>query len=82
MQLARNHEVFVTVEEGSLGGFSAQVVHVLAANGVLDRGIRFRPMVMPDEFLDQDTPRRQVVQAGLDEASIVKTVRAALGKTA
>ena len=81
MQLARNHEVFVTVEEGSLGGFSAQVVHVLAANGVLDRGIRFRPMVMPDEFLDQDTPRRQVVQAGLDEASIVKTVRAALGKT-
>ena len=81
MQLARNHEVFVTVEEGSLGGFSTQVVHVLAANGVLDRGIRFRPMVMPDEFLDQDTPRRQVVQAGLDEASIVKTVCTALGKT-
>ena len=78
LQLARNHEVLVTVEEGSLGGFSAQVVHVLAANGVLDRGIRFRPMVMPDEFLDQDAPQRQVAQAGLDGASIVKTALAAL----
>ena len=78
LQLSRHHEVLVTVEEGSLGGFSAQVVHVLAANGVLDRGIRFRPMVMPDEFLDQDAPQRQVAQAGLDSASIVKTAMAAL----
>lgn len=78
LRLARNHEVLVTVEEGSLGGFSSQVVHVLAANGVLDGGIRFRPMVMPDEFLDQDAPQRQVAQAGLDGASIVKTAMAAL----
>ncbi len=78
-QLAKNHEVLVTVEEGSVGGFSAQVVHVLATNGILDQGIRFRPMVMPDEFLDQDAPERQVVQAGLDGASIVKIARAALG---
>lgn len=79
LQLADHHEALVTVEEGSIGGFAAQVMHVLAGNGVLDRGIRFRPMVMPDAFFDHDTPARQVELAGLDAGSIVATAKHALG---
>ncbi len=77
-QLAEHHEVLVTVEEGSIGGFSTQVLQVLVADGKLDRGIGFRSMFMPDEFLDHDTPQRQVIQAGLDASSIVGTVKATL----
>ncbi len=68
----------MTVEEGSIGGFSTQVLQVLVADGKLDRGIGFRSMFMPDEFLDHDTPQRQVIQAGLDASSIVGTVKATL----
>ena len=76
--LAANHRILVTVEEGSVGGFATQVMHALAHKGVFDAGLAFRPMVMPDAFLDQDTPQRQVQSAGLDAASIVATVLLAL----
>ena len=78
-RLAAEHEVLVTVEEGSIGGFASQVAHFLAMQGIFDAGLRFRPMVMPDLFLDQDTPRRQVELAGLGAADIVSVALAALG---
>ena len=81
-RLAANHEVLVTVEEGSIGGFASQVMHLLAREGVFDSGLAYRPMVMPDMFLDHDTPAAQVERAGLDGARIVTTVHGALGITA
>jgi len=79
MRLATNHEVLLTVEEGSIGGFASQVMHVLAGAGLFDSGLIFRPVIMPDAFLDQDAPEIQVRQAGLDASAIVSTVLAAVG---
>ena len=81
-RLARNHEVLVTVEEGSVGGFGAFVMHELATAGLLDRGLKVRPMVLPDAFIDHDKPEKMYAQAGLDAAGIVATVLRALGKSA
>ncbi len=81
-RLAREHAVLVTVEEGSIGGFAAQVMHMLACDGLFDAGLVFRPMVMPDRFLDHDTPQRQLQGAGLDAAHIVATVLRAVGRDA
>ncbi len=81
-RLARNHEVLVTVEEGSVGGFGAFVMHELATAGLLDRGLKVRPMVLPDVFIDHDKPEKMYAQAGLDAAGIVGTVLRALGKPA
>ncbi|MEK9645644.1 MAG: 1-deoxy-D-xylulose-5-phosphate synthase, partial [Alphaproteobacteria bacterium] len=81
-RLAAEHEVLVTVEEGSVGGFGAQVAHFLAMQGTFDRGLRFRPMAMPDTFLDQDSPQRQVEIAGLSASGIVATALSALGTDA
>jgi len=78
-RLAAEHEVLVTIEEGSVGGFSSQVAQFLAMDGVFDAGLKFRPMVMPDVFLDQDSPRRQIEIAGLANTDIVATAMAALG---
>ena len=78
-RLAAEHEVLVTIEEGSVGGFGSQVAQLLAMDGVFDAGLKFRPMVMPDLFLDQDSPRRQVEIAGLANTDIVATAMAALG---
>ncbi|MGB0630549.1 MAG: 1-deoxy-D-xylulose-5-phosphate synthase [Alphaproteobacteria bacterium] len=78
-RLAAEHEVLVTIEEGSVGGFGSQVAQFLAMEGVFDAGLKFRPMVMPDAFLDQDSPRRQVEIAGLANTDIVATAMAALG---
>ena len=77
--LAAEHEVLLTIEEGSVGGFGSQVAQFLAMAGVFDDGLKFRPMVMPDLFLDQDSPRRQVELAGLASTDIVATAMAALG---
>ncbi len=79
-RLAAEHRILVTVEEGSIGGFASQVMHLLAHDGLLDTSLAFRPMVMPDAFLDQDTPQRQVRDAGLDAAGIVATVLRSLGE--
>jgi len=79
-RLAGAHEMLITIEEGAVGGVATQIMHVLARNGAFDSGLVFRPMVMPDMFLDQDTPQRQIQRAELDSASIVSTVRRGLGK--
>ncbi len=81
-RLATEHEVLVTVEEGSIGGFSAQVLHYLAASGLLDRGLKVRPMVLPDAFIDHDKPEKMYEIAGLGSDAIVATILAALGRTA
>ena len=77
--LARHHQVVVTIEEGAAGGFGAHVLHFLAAQGSLDRGLRIRTMTLPDRFLDHDTPRMMYESAGLNASHIVATVLAALG---
>ena len=70
-RLAREHEVLITVEEGAIGGFGAHVMQFLAWEGLLDRGLKFRPMVLPDRFIDQDSPERMYEAAGLDAKAIV-----------
>ena len=79
LQLARHHQVVVTIEEGAAGGFGAHVLHFLASQGELDRGLRIRTMTLPDRFIDQDTPRAMYEAAGLNAAHIVATTLAALG---
>jgi 1-deoxy-D-xylulose-5-phosphate synthase len=79
-QLALNHEVLITVEEGSSGGFGAQVLHGLAGEGLLDRGLKVRTLVLPDRFIDQNKPAAMYAEAGLDTGGIVAAVFAALGK--
>jgi len=78
-QLATNHEVLITIEEGAIGGFSAQVMHSLATAGLLDGGLKVRPMVLPDRFIDHDSPANQYDQAGLTARHIVINVLWALG---
>jgi 1-deoxy-D-xylulose-5-phosphate synthase len=82
LRLAREHEVLITVEEGSIGGFGSFVLHCLAENGALDSGLKVRPMVLPDIFIDQDKPDAMYAQAGLDADAIVAKVFAALGREA
>ncbi|MAU62143.1 1-deoxy-D-xylulose-5-phosphate synthase [Parvibaculum sp.] len=78
-RLAREHEVLITVEEGSIGGFSSHVLDFLARSGALDRGLKVRPMAMPDIFIDQDKPEKMYDAAGLNAAQIAETAIAALG---
>jgi 1-deoxy-D-xylulose-5-phosphate synthase len=80
LRLAREHEVLVTVEEGSVGGFGSHVLGLLAEAGALERGLRVRAMTLPDIYQDQDKPERMYAQAGLDAAGIVAKVFEALGK--
>jgi len=81
-RLAREHEVLITVEEGSVGGFGSQVLQYLAMAGLLDRGLKVRPLALPDRFIDQAAPRRQYDLAGLNAPQIVATALAALGTAA
>ncbi|MDR7222474.1 1-deoxy-D-xylulose-5-phosphate synthase [Aminobacter aminovorans] len=81
-RLARSHEVLVMVEEGSVGGFTSQVLDFLARNGLLDNGLKVRPLTMPDSFVDHANPDKMHADAGLDSAGIVRAVFAALGKSA
>ncbi len=81
-RLARDHEVLVTVEEGSRGGFGAHVLQHLASVGLLDDGLRIRTLTMPDAYLDQMAPEAMIVQAGLDRVGIRDAVIAALGSSA
>jgi 1-deoxy-D-xylulose-5-phosphate synthase len=78
-RLAREHEVMITIEEGAAGGFAAHVMQFMATEGLLDNGLRFRPMVLPDIFLDQDTPEKQYDHAGLNARHIVAVALRALG---
>jgi 1-deoxy-D-xylulose-5-phosphate synthase len=80
LRLAREHEVLITVEEGTVGGFGSFVLQALADHGVLDRGLKVRSMVLPDVFLDQDSPAIMYAKAALDTKGIVAKVFEALGK--
>ena len=78
-RLAKEHEVLITVEEGAIGGFSAFVLTHLAKEGMLDEGLKIRPMFLPDRFVDQDAPDKQYEKVGLKAPHIVATALAALG---
>jgi 1-deoxy-D-xylulose-5-phosphate synthase len=78
--LASHHEVLVTVEEGSVGGFGSYVLQFLSEHGLLDRGLRVRTKVLPDIFIDHGKPEAMYEDAGLNASGIVQTVFAALGR--
>jgi 1-deoxy-D-xylulose-5-phosphate synthase len=80
LRLAKEHEVLITIEEGAIGGFGAHVMQTLAENGALDSGLKIRCMVLPDMFIDQDSPAAMYAAAGLDAKGIVAKVFEALGK--
>ena len=81
LRLAREHEVLITIEEGSIGGFGSHVLQLLADHGALDHGLKVRSMVLPDTFIDQDNPNAMYARAGLDSAGIITKVFEALGKS-
>jgi 1-deoxy-D-xylulose-5-phosphate synthase len=80
LRLAREHEVLLTIEEGSIGGFGGFVMQALAEHGVLDRGLKVRSLVLPDIFIDQDSPNAMYAKAGLDAKGIVTKAFQALGQ--
>src|SRR5262249_23194527 len=81
LKLARDHEILITIEEGSVGGFGSHVMQLVSDHGMLDSGmLRFRSMILPDVFLDHDSPAAMYARAGLDAKSIVKKVFDTLGK--
>jgi 1-deoxy-D-xylulose-5-phosphate synthase len=82
VRLAREHEVLLTIEEGSIGGFGSFVLHLLADRGMLDRGLKVRSLVLPDLFIDHDKPERMYAGAGLDAGGIVRRVFEILGRDA
>ena len=75
MEVATNHEVLITIEEGSVGGFGSHVMQMLSDRGVFDTGLKFRSMILPDIFIDQDTPDKMYEVAGLDHLSIIKKLK-------
>ena len=79
-RLAREHEVLITIEEGAIGGFASHVLDFLARDGLLDRGVKIRPMYIPDRFIPHASPEEQYEDAGLTATDIVKTAMAALGE--
>jgi 1-deoxy-D-xylulose-5-phosphate synthase len=78
-RLAREHEVLITVEEAAIGGFGTQVLHQLALDGLFDHGLKIRPLVLPDRFIDHAKPEKMYADAGLDAAGIIQAVFSALG---
>jgi 1-deoxy-D-xylulose-5-phosphate synthase len=81
-RLAREHAVLITVEEGAIGGFGSHVLHHLAQAGLLEHGLKVRPMVLPDRFIDHDTPYQQYEEAALNAKHITHTALRALGRDA
>ena len=79
LSLARSHEALITIEEGAVGGFGSHVAQLLADEGVFDRGLKFRSMVLPDIFIDQASPERMYEVAGMDAAHIEAKVLQVLG---
>ena len=79
LRLAREHEALITIEEGAIGGFGSHVAQLLAEEGVFDRGLKYRSMVLPDVFIDQASPEAMYAVAGMTAAQIEAKVLAALG---
>ena len=82
LRLAREHEAMVVVEEGAVGGFSAFVLHFLAAAGALDRGLKIRTLTLPDRFQDQDRPDVMIAEAGLDADGVLRAALALMAPQA
>lgn len=80
LRLACEHEVLITIEEGSVGGFGSHILQLLAERGILDRGLKVRPLILPDRYIDQGTVSGMYAEAGLNDTGIVKAVFSALGK--
>jgi 1-deoxy-D-xylulose-5-phosphate synthase len=80
LRLARGHEILITIEEGSIGGFGSHVLQTLIKSGKLDNGLKVRTMILPDRFIDQDKPDVMYAKAGLDAAAIVTEALQALGR--
>ena len=78
MEAANNHEVLISIEEGSVGGFGSHVMQLLSDRGVFDKGLKFRSMILPDLFIDQDTPEKMYEKAGLDSLSIANRIKETL----
>ena len=78
MDLSLNHEALITIEEGSIGGFGSHIMQLLAERGIFDKGLKMRAMILPDKFLDQDTPEEMYKKAGLDSFSIKEKILEAL----
>jgi 1-deoxy-D-xylulose-5-phosphate synthase len=78
IEAATNHEVLISIEEGSIGGFGSHVMQLLSDRGIFDKGLKFRSMILPDLFIDQDTPEKMYEKAGLDSLSIVSKVEETL----
>ena len=78
MEAANNHEVLISIEEGSVGGFGSHVMQFLSDRGVFDKGLKFRSMILPDLFIDQDTPEKMYEKAGLDSLSIANKIQETL----
>ena len=78
MEIATNHEVLISIEEGSIGGFGSHVMQLLSDRGVFDTGLKFRSMILPDVFIDQDTPEKMYQIAGLDYTRIINKVEETL----
>ena len=74
LMCAREHEVMITIEEGSIGGFGSHVKNLLAEKGIFDKGLRFRSMVLPDIFIEQDNPKKMYDVAGLNASQIEKKI--------
>lgn len=80
-RLAKEHEVLVTIEEGSIGGFGSFVLQFLANDGLLDRGMKVRPLCLPDKFIDHGRPDEMYDEARLNANQIVNVAMRALGKS-
>jgi 1-deoxy-D-xylulose-5-phosphate synthase len=78
MDLCLHHEVLITIEEGSIGGFGSHVFQLLSERGIFDKGLKIRSMILPDRFIDQDTPDNMYKAAGLDAQTIEQKVLDAL----
>ena len=73
-ELATDHEAVITIEEGSIGGFGSHVAKFLSEKNLLDKGLKFRSMILPDKFIDHDKPDLMYKLAGLDSQSIEEKV--------
>ena len=80
--LAARHALLVTVETGAIGGFGAMVLQTMAAEGLLDHGLKVRTLCLPDRFIDQSSPEDMYATAGIDANGIIAAVRAAMGRDA
>jgi 1-deoxy-D-xylulose-5-phosphate synthase len=78
MDLCLHHEVLITIEEGSIGGFGSHIFQLLSERGIFDEGLKIRSMILPDRFIDQDTPDNMYKAAGLDAQTIEQKVLDAL----